>query len=1170
MPDVAVLMVPMHLDALHLRQPQAVLSAMADFGNLPFFDGRRDVNADTPNLAESILTQPFQDKNFYLDAGIHLHWALPDALHHAIHSQGKLHFLPAPNRWLVTRTRGRETAQWVVESNYICPPHMPATGAVRYPASDHLGTKPYRFLGRTIARQHWHEAEQADPSLFLQDLTAFGYGEPTFAAFYPNCHSVFGFFDADVAAWDEPALNGVTYDVIGWHSDEAQDCLTTQVVQDALALYQQRTASAQPELGFIQKEFGWTFEGLEQGMFPQRTVYYAQLTIAAETIASALPDSVPATVVVGNTVSEALSTYLASLSGGDAVQVEDQLEALHLLSALDGRRLDTGALFRHARHAKGFRPVAGGQLWTIRPKASQPGPASAPDAPRGQVTLPTPLADQLDELNTAQQGYDRARAELDALRQQLFADWYKYMLASYPPDDSHDDLPDSDEVRFFIERTSLPTIQRHQAIMSALETRIHQAAGDLAHALQEHEIDAGQTGYELRTTAGPRYWQPHDPVVLIAHPSMIPTQRHGEDGRLRADGLLDCVALTIGDFSGQIAGHLDFLRSRVAELRPADGQERIGFSRWTNQPWHPFLLEWRAEVFPVAERGNLRPEARAYDPAFVTSHYRFADGGADLMPGEPQPALTRGALLYSGRSILTNRSQDQVSERIAAYLGERQPDPDEPFANALAAIQHQIQASQTQPMAQSLGGFHEALLQHKRTLQLPIADPLGFLDAQAFTDQVRAAVQRSTTRAPQPLDDFSPIRAGAMRLTGLRLVDTFGRVQTLLTEATSAQVLASASLGSLPPSHILLPPRIAQPARLNLRWLSASHGGAASADDVEMNSHPATSPIVGWVVPNLLDGTLLIYEQSGQALGSIQRQNGLLVWRAAPGRPFQFNLEEILNPHLRRWVAYLVGQDQAFFEGMLVILEHALEHIDPESAAQHEALALLMGRPLALARATIGLELHGLPALNQDWNVFRQDLRRDTRDTDAFTAVRFPVRLGDEDRLNDGLVGYWVEADDGSVAQTLYTPQTPEQPIDHPHIVTGHGDERPQLVLAINTPPQTVLLLLDPRAEVHAVTGILPTKAIRVPPDQYVDALRALEVSFLTAPIITSGQAIELALPTEPGFTWAWIERENGIWKRTTDIEPARDEATLATPHMLREGWLILRQDTTDTPQTEP
>jgi hypothetical protein len=46
-----------------------------------------------------------------------------------------------------------------------------------------------------------------------------GYGEPTFAAFYPNCQSVFGFMMPHPRRRYE-----VQYDVIGWYSDPQQDC----------------------------------------------------------------------------------------------------------------------------------------------------------------------------------------------------------------------------------------------------------------------------------------------------------------------------------------------------------------------------------------------------------------------------------------------------------------------------------------------------------------------------------------------------------------------------------------------------------------------------------------------------------------------------------------------------------------------------------------------------------------------------------------------------------------------------------------------------------------------------------------------------------------------------------------------------------------------------------
>ena len=64
-------------------------------------------------------------------------------------------------------------------------------------------------------------------------------------------------------------------------------------------------------------------------------------------------------------------------------------------------------------------------------------------------------------------------------------------------------------------------------------------------------------------------------------------------------------------------------------------------------------------------------------------------------------------------------------------------------------------------------------------------------------------------------------------------------------------------------SNIYLAPRITQPSRLLFRWLSASN------DEVEMNAHPATSPICGWVIFNNLERGLAFYNSQGVALGSL-------------------------------------------------------------------------------------------------------------------------------------------------------------------------------------------------------------------------------------------------------------------------------------------------------------
>jgi hypothetical protein len=77
--------------------------------------------------------------------------------------------------------------------------------------------------------------------------------------------------------------------------------------------------------------------------------------------------------------------------------------------------------------------------------------------------------------------------------------------------------------------------------------------------------------------------------------------------------------------------------------------------------------------------------------------------------------------------------------------------------------------------------------------------------------------------------------------------------------------------------------------------------------------------------------------------------------------------------------------------------------------------------------------VQGYPAIDQEWNVFRQDMERafqdegkdSDRETQDYTEVKIPIRIGEYQQLNDGLVGYWIEEKDGEYrANTFYAPQT--------------------------------------------------------------------------------------------------------------------------------------------------
>src|SRR5262249_2386765 len=155
------LFVPIHVDALSVQTGVNVVGPTADFSRIPYFDGREDINPDIPFLSEELLAVPFQNQNLYLPPGVHLHWALPDALTEGAQGAGSTVFPNVPDRWLVIRsiagTSRRVQRAWVVESDYL---HSPGTGresgSATYPVrSSGDGSPPFRYLGRAVPADQW-------------------------------------------------------------------------------------------------------------------------------------------------------------------------------------------------------------------------------------------------------------------------------------------------------------------------------------------------------------------------------------------------------------------------------------------------------------------------------------------------------------------------------------------------------------------------------------------------------------------------------------------------------------------------------------------------------------------------------------------------------------------------------------------------------------------------------------------------------------------------------------------------------------------------------------------------------------------------------------------------------------------------------------------------------
>lgn len=1417
------LLVPIHLDALYLPADTSVMEEMTDYSKLPYLNKTGGVtNRDAAYLSETVLSPPFGNPNLTLKAGIHLHWALPDALTTGKAEADGITFPLVPNRWLIIRRGGNKPdKQWVVESDYLYPEY--AKGETPPDAINilhHPGTgeyQPFRFLGRKLKLAEWRSG--TTNTQYVKELSAIGpfakvesldNEKAAFAGFYPNCRSVFGFHDDEFKGATPP--NGLQYDVIGWYSNSEKDCLAKFVIE--------HSDNAQTLLEALQEKMAWTV-ALGSQKFPDRILCHSQLKFAAGTSLSD-PSAKYANpkIAVGNTQEEAIAAYLASqldTQPENRQKIEGQLEALQMSDRLEQHKLDFGPKFREVLHESGFVGQTKEMLWRVVSEDNSSLPASAAQGEaQVQVTLPASIGDQINTVNGLQQDYDRKLAVIGSIREQVYADWYKFMLADYIYHDVEDDdkllnqnikwdkelenYGDSDLIKQFIEAPAenedninlygLPALEkeiRAAGILSLTKDKDHQdtfvkaeypnsestsIAAQLAKSINDViasierfnkesrliapngsqltregsctlvadlvagkclefkdtnyykvsglknvqaismwvKIPKGQKGYLLdarnhlakseitasgignswekmyvngtkvvtrnwedipknqwvflyveagssfsgaihlmsnfnrtenlsgsiasvyfhhkplsqeeihqsykekisllrpsyilKIVPGPRFWQPSDPVILMTGDAVTTTHRHGEDGGLREDGLLECQLLTETINWQQFPNNaLAILTRKVDDLAKLPG-EKISFHNWTNQPWNPFLLQWKVQFFPLQHNSQ---NTNNYDADILKANYELQGSAVELLPKSTakfdETIRADDAHLYEGASFLTPSASTLLKDNLADYLkkyllpkyyvakGTPELEQTEEFLSknftavkdwykpedssadnpTYTALRAYDQLQSLNCLAQSLGGFNDALLTYNRTMQLGVEDtqvpPYEFLQnvRNAIADAARV-VPGSILRSPYLFNEFNPIRAGGLKISGLQIIDTFGRFKVVVNAENpeNTQVVTSQPL-TPPPNFrqpIYLPPRLTQPARLNFRWLSASQG------QQEMNDNPTTTPVCGWILPNNLDNSLTIYDNQGSPLGILDRTS---TWRAIPGSNQVMAIDSIANKYLRQMVQYLDQQGEGFFTDFLTTVNKALETIDPEGFAQNQAISLLVARPLALVRSQVNLELQGLPAISQNHAEFSADvLENADRTTDSFPQVKFPIRIGEYQQFNDSLVGYWLEtAEETYKDSTFYAPQSCYVP--HPQVKTlfdNAADRTPdtpvnlEQTLEANT-AQTLVMLVDPRGQVSATCGILPAKRISIPPEQYVPALQAMEVMFLSAPLLSDLNQINLSLPEVPGYVWSWLGKEKNNWS-TSELKQFNSQATLSSQQKIYEGWLKLTRNRTN------
>ena len=1012
-----------------------------------------------------------------LEVGVHLHWALPDALTRAVNGTKGLDFPAVPNRWLITRLVG-EGAQFTATSFVVAGDRLSAEA----PSSTAMVIPVKPAAGRTSAEQTVPDFEYLGRSWPLADypatlggrslregtngdLTAVANGVPSFAAYYPESRNSFGFWDEGVGL---PSTGRLTYVVSGWyegHGDPAK-----------LEVRHGRDGGAKP----LAQSHRWS-GGPEAA--PDYTLYSGFVADIDWDISRAYvaadPVPIPAAAALANSPSEALSAFFSQKLDLAAPEIEQLLTAFQqgLWPRLSQPQPAILARLAEALHDSQFRKIEGGTIYSI----VQGGATDAAEA----IRLPHGIAEALNRLNDAAVAMQAASDAVDAFRWRVFADWYRYFLTGSP----------NQAIVFTHLTQTLAPMWAPDGLQAKLADTIaaRQAALEVLRVAM-----AGRPELTLREVPGPRFFQPTDPVVLLDTVELATPTRYGGDGAHRADGALACrstsepvdaVAIDgktrmAADYAAAASldtaplPHRAELSALIAEacLLNADaasvwsgvarptldvaltallaGLEQdvwtitagtppspVAVTRWDGNPWLPIFLTWQVGFAPVAPTAGGRS---SYAADVVTQNFTVDPAAGSFVAYTPadnpiDPARADYSATYRGYALLSAKAATSFADEI-----ERLSPTD--LDDTLKAILAMLRRGGF--LVQPLAGFDDALLNQAALMQVAVVDPpqagpnarlLTGL-AKGVLDDGRQPITWSIT--PEFDRAYNPFRAGFIDVAGpafsLVAVDAFGQRRPIqLSSAAPAAIACSMTAtnpgGAIEPGFAYLAPRLAQPCRLMFQWIAAADGATREAND-----HPATTPICGWLLPNHLTEGFFLYDAAGRPIGSLFvggddiASATKIVWQGAPGNDADIDapigMDAVLaaaDPQLRALALQLgTATSVADFAAFYAAVDAVHGTINPADATSDASLAVLIGRPVALVQATLRLELKGPPSLSQNSACFNLGL---WTDSDAgLSGVGFPVALGDLDRLDDGLIGFFRQADAGGYdLGTFFSQATP-------------------------------------------------------------------------------------------------------------------------------------------------
>jgi hypothetical protein len=617
-------------------------------------------------------------------------------------------------------------------------------------------------------------------------------------------------------------------------------------------------------------------------------------------------------------------------------------------------------------------------------------------------------------------------------------------------------------------------------------------------------------------------------------------------------------------------------------------------------PFLPVYLIWGVRIYPL-QWGDGQSYTATNLTQFFGLNADAVDYAYDMNGSTPVKFTSENYADYLSSVVLSTKPTFSLTSQIENYIKNYPKDPADP---TLEEIKKVYASPGRNYLSQAISGFSAEQTLRAYIPQIPVENLISG-PRDTITKAISAAAGATPNdnwydfafnsvipiaTGPNAQFNFGPLRSGFMEVRYLEIVDAFGQRMQLTTATLnpdgSLKTIPAMTMQPLPgdtvnADMIYLPPRILAPTRLWFRWLSATFNkdvAGIDADFVEMNTHPATSPICGWVLPNHLDESLFFYQADGKAIGSFGLEHGDSVYRTRAANlknPRSTLADDIgpegsptVNPSLATFMWYLHDRNGGFLKDLMDTIQHSDMFIDPAKFAEDPTLAVLIGRPLALARTVLKMETSGelLPLSQADTSAtdpFPEDVNNNRfkyRDRQPYSSanlggVEFPVRMGDLANVDDGMVGYLIEGSDSlkpySIFYSSSAPDKSDPDVQKPTATT--------IQLNLNgAKPMTLTMLVDPRAAVHATTGVLPAFALDIPPDQYSQAMSNLAMTFFTHPVLNQLRGLVVPVPKETGYDWNWITPGAAVPIPLASNAANGDAVYNYTPQTLLEGWLDL------------